>query len=475
MIKPTNKKIQKLKYLGSDILVALISWCFFFSFRKLQEDFSYKELSNIVLSDTNFYLGLIVLPILWLCLHSINGYYKNVYKKSAIQDITKSFYISLIGCIILLFTIILDDYITDYKEYYTYFIVLFTSYFIPLTFFRLYITNSTNRKIRKRLIGFNTIIIGSGKIAFSIYNELEKEKSSSGNLFLGYVEPNYDSPTNEKIQLKCLGNIKDISNIIEKLGVEEVIIALEKEESQLLNDIMAELLAKQISIKISADEKSILLGEINNFTLSSQAFISIAFNKMACWQRVIKRSFELGFCILGGIFISPILIYAAIKVRRSSPGPIIYKQERIGLHGKPFNMYKFRSMYIDAEKDTPLLTNDDDNRITPFGKIMRKYRIDEFPQFLNVIKGDMSLVGPRPERDFFIQQIVKVAPQYRLLFNVKPGITSWGEVKYGYAENISQMIKRLKYDLIYLNNLSLSTDFKILFYTISTVFRGEGK
>jgi lipopolysaccharide/colanic/teichoic acid biosynthesis glycosyltransferase len=158
----------------------------------------------------------------------------------------------------------------------------------------------------------------------------------------------------------------------------------------------------------------------------------------------------------------------------SSRGPLFYKQERIGKNGKPFTIYKFRSMYVDAEQNGPELSSEKDPRITPFGRFMRKSRLDEIPNFINVLKGDMSLVGPRPERQHFIDQIIEKAPQYIQLLKVRPGITSWGQVKYGYAKNIDEMVRRMKYDLIYLDNMSLYVDFKIMIYTFLTILKRKG-
>ena len=196
---------------------------------------------------------------------------------------------------------------------------------------------------------------------------------------------------------------------------------------------------------------------------------------MAEWQYSVKRLADIIISILALTILSPVFLVTAIIVKATSPGPVFYAQERIGFLGKPFKMHKFRSMYIDAESAGPALSKDDDPRITSFGRFMRKVRLDEIPQFYNVLKGTMSMVGPRPERQFYIDQIVQRAPEYVLLHRIKPGITSWGQVKYGYASSVDEMLERLKYDLLYLENMSIATDIKILLYTVIIIFQGRGK
>jgi exopolysaccharide biosynthesis polyprenyl glycosylphosphotransferase len=219
----------------------------------------------------------------------------------------------------------------------------------------------------------------------------------------------------------------------------------------------------------------IITGSVKMNYIFGTALIEIQPEIMPAWQKNLKRIIDIVFSALVLVIFSPVYLALYLGVKLSSPGPAFYRQERIGINGEPFHIHKYRTMYIDAERHGPALSSKEDPRITPFGRYLRRYRIDELPQFWNVLRGEMSLVGPRPERQFFIDQIVTVAPHYRHLLKVRPGITSWGQIKFGYAENVDQMVERMKFDILYVENMSLAMDFKILFYTILIILQGRGK
>jgi lipopolysaccharide/colanic/teichoic acid biosynthesis glycosyltransferase len=192
------------------------------------------------------------------------------------------------------------------------------------------------------------------------------------------------------------------------------------------------------------------------------------------YHQISKNIIDYPITILCLILLSPVILILSVLIKISGKGPVIYSQNRIGRNGKSFTIYKFRSMHYGTEEGIPLLSGKNDKRITPLGRFMRKHKFDEIPNFVNVLRGEMSLVGPRPEQQYFIDKILMKAPQYKLLQKVKPGITSWGQVKYGYASNVDEMIERLDYDLFYLENRSICFDMKVICYTVITIFKGEG-
>jgi exopolysaccharide biosynthesis polyprenyl glycosylphosphotransferase len=469
-----NKTKQVIRYLISDYISASVAWTLFYIFRKEYiEPLKFGYEIPLVFS-TQFFLGLLLIPACWLLYYYLTGFYKNIFRHSRTDDFLRTFIQSISGVLIIFFLFILDDEIKSYRNYYLLFLVLFSLHFFITLILRLLLTSSTVKKVHNHKIGFNTLIIGSNHQAMDIYRELTESAASPGNKFIGFISLIKQDKYHLSEYIPHLGTLKDLEQVIEQNQIEEVIIALDSSEHDQISRIINKLGLCNVIIKAIPDMYDILTGKVKMDHLFGTPLIQLSKDLMPVWQANLKQFFDIVISLIAVIIASPLILVLAIGVKLSSPGPVFYSHERIGRYGKPFHIYKFRSMRTDAEKNGPELSSKEDNRLTNLGRFMRKYRLDEIPNFFNVLKGDMSLVGPRPERQFFIDQIIKQAPHYTHLHKVKPGITSWGQVKYGYAENVDQMIRRLRYDILYIENMSLFVDFKILFYTVLTIIRGRG-
>ena len=468
-----NKRLQVTKYVVADFLSATSAWTLFYIFRKLYLERQVNPDLQLDF-DPNFYLGLAIIPTFWLALYSLTGAYTGIYRKYRIRELGNTILHTFIGTLVIFFTLILDDEVASYKNYYQSFFVLYGLHFFVTYSFRLILTTRTVKRVHNRQLGFNTVIIGGNERALNIYKEISGLPKGTGNKFVGFLMVNGgDNLLDGK--LPYLGTLNKLEEVIKAGDIEEAIIAIESSEHESINRIVNELEGTGVIIKVIPDMYNILSGQVKINSIFGAPLIQINPQIMPAWQRSFKRIMDI-FCSLVALFLlSWVYLFIGLAVKLTSKGPAFFAQERIGLHGKPFRIFKFRTMSTDAEKHGPQLSSATDSRITKVGKFLRQTRLDELPQFWNVLIGDMSLVGPRPERQFYIDQIIQVAPHYKHLHKVRPGITSWGQVKYGYAENVPEMVQRLKYDILYIENMTLAIDFKILLYTVIIVVKGTGK
>ena len=471
-----NKKLLTFLYIFFDFLGAALTWIIFFIYRKYNVNPDlFQCFQEAVLNDPKLYIGLISYPFYWVILHAFVGYYYKINCKSRLKELSITFFITLIGSLILFFVFILDDIVNSPNDYIRYYFILFLSQFFLTYIPRVIITTHVISKIHKGVLGTNIVIIGSDKIALNTYKSIIKQYPAYSNFILGYVMISEDEDNVLTEELPCLGTLKNLLDIVNEHHIEELIIAIQNGKRKHIESIMMMINGRDIILKIIPQTEDFLLRNVRTSSVIQEPLISISPEFLPDWQRYIKRIFDIFCSIVAILILLPIYLFLAIGVKLSSKGPVFYRQERVGYRGKPFNIIKFRSMYINSEEDTPLLSSKGDERITPFGVFMRRSRLDETPQFFNVLVGEMSLVGPRPERQYFIDKIVEIAPYYKLLLGAKPGITSWGQVKYGYAENVDQMVERLKWDILYIENMSLQMDLKILIYTVLIVLKRSGK
>lgn len=328
-----NRKLQVARYVIADFISALLAWGAFFVYRKYAADPNVFDYPEVIYQDANLLYGLIFIPLFWLCLYVMMGTYRRIYRKSRLRELGQTLLITVIGVMILFFALILDDTIVSYKNYYQSLLVLFALHFVPTYLLRLILTSITAYKIHHKLIGFNTIIVGSNGNAISIYNEIENQEKSSGNRFVGFVNAApYKDYKLEKF-LKHLGQISDLKQVIKDYSVEEVVIAIERSEVKTIEQIITEVEDTNVVIKVIPDMQDYLLGTLKSTSIFHTPLLQISPDLMPAWQQSLKRIIDIVASIIAMIILIPAYLGVAIGIKLTSKGPVFYRQPRIGLHG----------------------------------------------------------------------------------------------------------------------------------------------
>lgn len=471
---------QRLKYVVTDWVTTSIAFFLFniarfliFSHSSLNTAFTIDH-SVLVdyLSQSKLIYEQIIIPTLSLIVYWLSGYYSAPFGKSRLQELITTFFSSIFISALIYLALLTNDQLVHRSSNFGLILTLLSLTFGIVYIGRLSITQHAINKLKEDKWHFNTLIIGNSPASRLSADTLQHTKASLGYKVRGFITVPGETQVYDGAPIF---GINEIENLCRRFEINQLVISLEKHDEKRILSLLSRLFELDIPIRIQPDTLSYMTSAIHLQDIYAEPLIDITRPSVSNSSLCIKRAADVVAASAALLLLSPIMAFVALRIKFNSPGPIIYSQERIGLHRRPFKIYKFRTMYSDAEANGPQLSTDNDPRITPVGKILRKYRIDELPQFWNVIKGDMSMVGPRPERSYYIQRIIEKAPYYALVHQVRPGITSWGMVKYGYASTVEEMVRRTRYDLIYLSNMSLAVDAKILLYTIRTVLRGSGK
>lgn len=463
------KSIEKILLFISDFITINVTFFVWIFIRRQLGFSSALNLSDYwIVSESVFFY--------WLLIFMFFGLYRSWYAQSRFDEFIALFKAISIGVILIfLFTI---DWHHDIKNPFPLSRVMILIYWFVLLVIvstsRMAL-RSFQRKLLESGIGLRkTLIVGQGDRAKELKKKVE-QFPALGYQVIGFVNL-VGAGTKQIPPDQVLGDLNQLEDIIRKNGVEEILIALEESERAFVVDVLGQVNGLDVHLKIVPDLYDIVVGQARTNQIYGFPLIEILPELMPPWERRVKRLMDLSVSAIILVLFAPIWILVALIIKIDSKGPILYKQLRVGRNGKLFSIYKFRSMYQDAEQKTgPVWAGADDPRITRVGKFLRKLRIDEVPQFINVFKGDMSLIGPRPERPYFVEQLKKEIPFYSRRLRIRPGITGWAQIKHEYDQSLDDVRKKVQYDLFYLENMSLRMDLKIILSTLSVMLQGKGQ
>lgn len=463
----------RLSYIISDYLTANVGWMIFNVVRYFSLPLAYKPtLDEFLLHDHNIVLGQILFPLMMLAMYAISGFYNNVTFKSRFDDLRNTSVISLTGMLIIYFAVLINDDIPERLQNYELMAILFGLLFLPTYILRLVLTLSERRRARRGEGHSTAIIIGTGRRA----RDLARRLSLPGglNMFRPVAFVTTDGVSDDNIDGLPVYPIGRLDQAIAACSAQSLILPSQSGDMAPTLDLLSTLYRTNLNIYLTPDLYQLITSRARCVTIVGEPLVNITNANIPASTANLKRLGDIAVSAVALTLLAPVFAVLAILIKRDSQGPVFYRQQRVGYHKRPFNIIKFRSMRVDAESAGPALSTPDDPRITRLGRFLRKYRLDELPQFWNVLRGEMSLVGPRPEREYYVRSIVERVPYYSMIHQVRPGITSWGMVKYGYASTVDEMIERLRYDLLYIENVSFGLDIKILFHTVNTVLTGKG-